>query len=416
MIAQSQSEITGRANFHHLVGDIAWFGLALAATSRFLSVYAIHLGATPVDLGWISALPALILLVSASFASWWTRRYGDPVKSLFLPGLGMRLLFLLPAFAPFLPIEWQPLWLIISVSLPAIPQGIASVAFLMIMRDSVEPAQMTRLLSYRQLALNASIAIAALAFGVWLKGVPFPVNYQIMFVVAFAFSLVSLWHCVHVRVKPVEPVAVAQPKPTVSPWRSRSFQRVALVAAVIHISFFTIVPVVPLYLVGHMGADEGYMAVFALLELGAGAAASILAPRVKNRVGTRPMIALAMLGTAVAALIIAFAPNLHVVLIAAVLSGGCWTAGAGVGLFTLFVEHAPEGDMTGYSTAYNQIIGLSVFIGPMIGSLLANHDVNLVLVIIFGAALRFVAAPLIENSVLSRWRLHRERKPLPHAL
>ena len=38
---------TERANFHHLVMEVAWFGLALATTSRFLSVFAIRLGRDP---------------------------------------------------------------------------------------------------------------------------------------------------------------------------------------------------------------------------------------------------------------------------------------------------------------------------------------------------------------------------------
>ena len=52
---------TTNANFHHLVMDVAWFGLALAASSRFAQFYAIRLGATPIELGWLAALPSLVL-------------------------------------------------------------------------------------------------------------------------------------------------------------------------------------------------------------------------------------------------------------------------------------------------------------------------------------------------------------------
>jgi MFS family permease len=305
--------------------------------------------------------------------------------------------------------------LIISVSLPAIPQGIASVTFLGVIRDSIEPSRMTRLLSVRQLALNLTIAFAALTFGVWLEQAPFPLNYQIMFLLAFAFSLVSLWHCTHIRVDVPAAVPVAS-TPLTSIWRSRSFQRFAVIAAVVHIAFFTIVPVTPLFLVNRLGADEGYMALFALLELGAGAAASILAPRLNERIGTRPMIALAMVGTAVAALVIALSTNLYVPLIAAVISGACWTAGAGVGLFRLFVDNAPEGEMTGYSTAYNQVVGLSVFIGPMFGSMMANNGVNLILVMAFGAVLRVLAAPLIDSSHFMPQRTQSARAAASRAL
>lgn len=443
MAAQLQMNATEKANFNHLVGDIAWFGIAMAASSRFLSVYAIRLGATPADLGWIAALPALLLLISASFGTWWARRYGNPVRSLFWPGVGMRLMFLLPAFAPFLPPHLQPAWLILSVSLPALPQGIASVVFFVVMRGSIDPAHMTRLLSRRQLAINVCVAIGALAFGVWLKGVPFPLNYQVMFLVAFLFSLGSLYHCIKIRVADpkrataeivltgsstpgdavTSPAPVARTHPAKSffasmfkPFRSASFRRVGFLAALIHVTFFFLIPVVPLFLVNHLGADEGYMAVFALIELASGATASILAPRITARIGTRPMMALAIAGTALAALIIALAPNLYVALIAAAFSGGCWTAAAGVGIFTYFVDNTPAEDMSTHSTAYHQIIGLSTFIGPMLGSMLANGGVNLVVLMLFGAALRLFAAPLIESSFFARWRTRSQNKPVVQAL
>ena len=41
-----QLNTTERTNFNHWVIDIAWFGLAFAATNRFLSVFAIRLGAS----------------------------------------------------------------------------------------------------------------------------------------------------------------------------------------------------------------------------------------------------------------------------------------------------------------------------------------------------------------------------------
>lgn len=427
MTLQSKMKSSEKANFNHLVGDIAWFGLAMAATSRFLSVYAIRLGATPVDLGWISALPSLIVLISATFGSWWVHRYGNPVRSLFWPALGMRFLFLLPAFAPLVPLELQPTWLILSVTIPALPQGIASVVFFTIMRGSISPEQMTRLLSRRQLAVNVCVAVAALAFGLWLKGAPFPLNYQVMFLAAFVFSLVSLWHCIRIRMESPKPVVGETPEaaPAVKtsaakPWRSPAFRRVAFVAALIHVAFFAIVPVTPLVLVKLLGADEAYMALFGMIELVGGAAASVLAVRLTKRIGTRSMISVAMMGTAVSALIIALAPNLWLGLVAAIISGASWTAAAGVGLFTFFMDNAPaDEDLAPYSTAYQQVIGLAVFVGPMVGSLLANSGVSLILIMALGAIARLIAAPLIDRSLLARgWaRIHpTEREPLPQGM
>jgi MFS family permease len=392
-----------QSNFHHFVLDIAWFGLALAATTRFLSVYAIRLGATPIDLGWISSLPALVLIVSAALGGWWMRRYGDPVKALFMPGLGYRLMFLLPALVPFVPPQWQPLALILAVAIPALPQGIAGVNFIVVMREAIVPQHLTRLVSRRMVAMNVTIGIGALAFGIWLEKAPFPFNYQIMFLLAFGAALVSQWHCTRIHVLPDHGTKEAiRQTARVNAWKSPRFRQVALVAAIIHIAFYSIVPITPLYLVERMNATEGFMALFGMMELAAGALVALLSPRIIQRIGTRAMIGLAMVGTALAAIIIATAPHLYLTLIAALLSGGAWTAAANVGLFSFFNESAPREDMASYSTAYHQIIGLSMFIGPMIGSHLANSGIDLVLVMMIGAALRLLAGPLIEHNLLGR--------------
>jgi MFS family permease len=412
-LAQPIAPSTENGNFRHLVLDIAWYGLALAAYGRFLSVYAIKLGATPIEQGLLTSLPALILLIFASLGNWWTKRYTDPSKALIIPSVIFRMVFLLPAFAPFFPRHLQPYYLIACVSIPAITQGASGVAFQVLMRSAVSETRMPRLLSMRSLSLNIAVGIGALAFGVWLREIPFPYNCQLMFVLAFSFALVSLWHASRVRSTPAAPPAAAPIAPSTSaahssPWKSHNFRQVALVTLIIHVAFFSIVPVVNMYLVDVKGADEIFMGLYGIAELTAGALMSFIAPRILSRTGYRVAIALGMVGTSIAAIIIALAPHVSLTLIAAVVSGAAWTLGATISLFGFFNENTPPQHMTRYSTAFHQMIGLSVFIGPMVGSLLANSGMNLVSVLMIGAALRLIAAPLIEYPELIRWG-HRYR-------
>ena len=397
-----------QSNYRHLVLDIAWFAIALAATSRFLSIYAIHLGATAVELGWISAAPPLIVLITSSFGGWWSRRNPNPIKALFLPGLGFRFVFLLPAFAPLLPRELQPWWLVLAVALPAIPQGVANVAFWSVLRESVTENHIAPLFNKRSLAFNIALAIGAAAFGLWLEKATFPFNYQIMFLLAFLFALGSLHHCLKLRVATdvTKPVAAL---PRVSAWRSPAFRQVALVAAVMHIGFTSILAITPLHLVNNLHASEGFLALFGLVELSAGAAVALLTPRLIHRFGVRGMIAVAMMGTAVAALIFALAPSLPVTLVGAAISGACWTAAAMVGLNAYFSQNSPADQMTPFSTAYQQVIGFSAFVGPLIGSSLASGHVNLAVVLMIGAALRVAAGLLIEHNLFFPWAAHRDR-------
>ena len=411
------------SNYRHLIGDIAWFGVALAATSRFLSVFAIRIGATPLDLGLISSLPPLVLLFSSLLGSWWLRRYTDNIaRSLLWPGIGMRLPFLLPAFAPLLPIQWQPLWLIVAVTIPAIPQGISGVIFNVLVRQGITDRNMTPMLSVRSVAMNETIAAGAVAFGIWLESAPFPLNYQVMFVVAFLFSLASAWHCQQLRPltkePPPLPATSSQTLPVVGggPWRSPRFLIVALLIMLSYISFTSITSIIPLRLVGDLGANEGFMALSALSELAAGACIALFATRLVTAFGNRGIIGLAMVFTAASALVLAFAQSLPLTLIGTALSGGAWTA-ATIGVYGFFIENMPYDEVTSYSTAFQQTAGLALFIGPMIGSGLVQAGMPVVQVLLIGAALRFLAGILTQNSItIHKGRLTRRAERASTAL
>src|SRR5262245_30870976 len=90
-----------QANFSHLAGDIAWFGFASAATGRFLPYFAIHMRATPLEVGLITSLPAVVLFLVNWLSGWWYRRYNNSVSAMLGPSLIHRMAFLLPVFAPF---------------------------------------------------------------------------------------------------------------------------------------------------------------------------------------------------------------------------------------------------------------------------------------------------------------------------
>ncbi len=388
--ARSQDE----QNFHHLVMNAMWFGVALAASTRFLSVFAIRSGATPLELGLISALPGLMALATTTFLSrWWMRHFRDSVHAVFLPALGVRLSFLLLALTGFVPPQWRPAWIIFSVSVSAFAEGISAVVFTVMLREAVPQNRLTSLLSRRNIALNIVLGISILVFGYWLETAPFPANYQVMFAVGFMFTLISLWHVTRVRVNETTSLLNHQPdeaQPGRRAWRSPAFQLVACAAAFMHVAFFSIVPVTPLRLVNELGAAEQFMALFGMVELAAAIAVSFVTSRFVARHGNRSLIAVSMVATGLAALVLALSGSLPPTLLAAVLSGAGWTA-ATIGLFGYFTESTAPQDMPRFTAAYTQVIYLAIFIGPLVGSSLANGGANLTAVLLLGAALRLLA-------------------------
>ncbi|MBI5929796.1 MAG: MFS transporter [Chloroflexi bacterium] len=384
-----------RENFHHLVKDIGWYGLALPATTHFLSAFAIRLGASAFHLGLMASIPALIVLISAGLSSWWAQRYPDSVHALYWPAVGQRLAFLLPALTPFMPIAWRPYWLVAAIAIPALPQGISTVLFLVMIRESVEKSRITVLLSRRALALNVGVGISALTLGFWLKKAPFPYNYQLMYMGAFLLALVSLWHVKQTK------VLFRSPAPEVtgskeSVWKSAGFRKAAMIAGLAHVTFFSVVAMTPLFLMKKLGADESFLAFYAIGELTAGAIVSFYIARIVKLFGNRTAIAIGLMGTGIAAAINAMSPSLPFTLIGAAMTGASWTI-AGNGTFGFFSENTPAENMTRYTRVYTQTLFAAMFIGPMIGSNLVQlAHVDLASVLFFGAALRFMGGALIQ--------------------
>lgn len=394
-------------NFHHLVMDIAWFGVALATTSRFLSIYAIRVGASPLHLNLLASLPALALLFGTLAGVQWRARYPDSVRAVFWPALGFRMMFLLPVLTPFLPRDYQAIWLVLSLTLPALPQGIASVIFMGLMREAVEDERLTALLSRRSFAMNMTLALSALAFGFWLEQAPFPTNYQLMFLVAFGASIISAWYVNRVYTQPI--AFSPRRKDGTNPWRDRNFHSVAMTTAITHVSFFIAFPMTTLWLMDYLGASEGFVAFFGLVELLAAAGASAIMPRFVGRFGNRKLIAAGMFGTALGMLVIALATSLPITLISAAILGASW-ASVGVGLLGYFAQQTPINETTRYATAFMQVLHLSIALGPLVGNLLFELNQNVLFVLLLGSSLRLIGGVLVSGD--STWYQRISRRSL----
>lgn len=408
MDSANRSRTVEQANFHHLIWNATWFGAATPAVSRFLSVFAIHVGATPLMLGMLAAMPGIGALLTAALANRWMRRYTSPVKAVFWPALGLRLNYLLLVFTPFLPAQWQPFWIMLVALFPAMAEGVSSVAFLVMMRQAIAEKLITPLVSRRQFGMNLALGISTVVFGFWLERAAFPASYQIMFGVCFLFALISLWHTMQVQV--TEPALSDAPAESnkVSVWHSPGFQRVAVATVATHIAFLSIAPVITLWLINRFGAGEQFIALFGLAELVAAVIIAAFTNRLIQYLGNRTVMSLAMVVTAAAAVILALAPSMYVTLIAAALSGAAWTC-VNIALFGYFSESTPVADSPRYTTVYIQLIYLSIFVGPLLGSSLADHGVDLTLVLLLGALFRLLAGGLIQIDLPRKIRARTQR-------
>ncbi len=216
------------ANLRHLVGDIAWFGVVWGSVVAFLQVYIVRLGASSLLVGAITYGPALIGIFWQIPAARLLTRAGRRMRWVIGSGFGYRLIFLAVALAPFvlrssLAEATALIWV-----LSALVTSISNVAFLSMMADAVPTERVTQVVGWRMAAFGLTNTLTTLAGGQLLRYLPFPLNYQALFLIGFAASLVSFWHVhqIHVPDPPADhrkpPAFYARPAPDAAPSRLRS--------------------------------------------------------------------------------------------------------------------------------------------------------------------------------------------------
>jgi MFS family permease len=210
--------------------------------------------------------------------------------------------------------------------------------------------------------------------------------------------MISTWHVLKVRI--ITPAPAPQPhRPTLNFWRAPGFASAIFVLLATHITFFSVYAITPAHLVNNLHADEAFMTIFALVELVVGAVIAARTHYIVERIGYANLIALSMVGTGISAFIFALAPSLPLTLLGSAITGAAWTA-VGIGVFGYFIDHTPSEEMTRYSVAYMQLVGLGTFIGPLIGNWLINNGLEIMTVLLVGAILRLLSGIFIQYNPL----------------
>ncbi|MCB0192435.1 MAG: MFS transporter [Anaerolineae bacterium] len=191
-----------RSNFIHLFLDIAWFGLLNGSSIAFVAVYAARLGATPLQLGLVTAGPAMVnLLVTLPSGRWLE---GQEIgKAVFWTSVFHRMFYLLWAVLPIFLGAHLQIWALIGLTLlMSIPGTGLAVGFNALFADSVPPEWRAYVAGVRNALLAISLIVTSLLCGVILNTLPFPMGYQIVFALGFLGAALSSFHLWYVRPLP----------------------------------------------------------------------------------------------------------------------------------------------------------------------------------------------------------------------
>ena len=417
-----------QARFHHLYWDIAWFGLVAGTTLAFSNVYAARIGATAFQIGLLTAGPALVNLFFTLPAGRWlqTRPVG---KSVFRAALAARGIYLVYALLPLLlPLNAQVGTLIWATLLFTLP-GVALVIGFNALFAAAVPLEWRGYVAGRRNAmLSVVYIVTSLTAGWILQNTPLQVGYTLVFSIGFIGAAVSTYHLSRLREVTERPGDepqrirqiigdTAQPggvrggqgvgqRVSIAPRvfaRGRNLLRpdviqghygwVIFALFGFHLAQFMPVALFPLRWVDQLGFSDMEIAIGTAAFHASVLVSSLQLDRLTRRRGNHFTTAVGVALLSTYPLFTAFMPNLIFYVLTSVVGGLAWGLVGGA-LPNYMLEKVPPNDRPAYLAWYNLALNAAIFLGALLGPLLAGwFNLQIALVLAFG--FRFASAIFI---------------------
>lgn len=389
-------------NARHLEIEVFWAAL-LSAAAAFNSAYALRLGATNAQIGLLSSIPALITLLvtipSGELLNRRAKRMPWLIWSLTLTRIG----YLFLAIIPWLGIA-QPggvvVWTLILFTAPAALFGLGWNSML---ADVVPETKRARLFAARNIITAVVVTAGTFIAGRWLQATIFPINYQVIYLIGFVGSMLSIYYITRMRVPDsvVQPVAQRVMTPKIlftgarDAFRQRpDFTRIVVSTLTHGMGLWMIGPIYVLYFVRQLGASDGW--------IGANATIANLTPvlgyyfwqRVVARRGEKWVLKLTISVIGFYAVLVGLTPNLTIILVWTALQG-LIAPGTNLSHFPMLLKVCPAEGRPLYLGIYSTIMNIGAFIMPLVGVWLSGW-IGFAPVLILGGVLCLIGSSLFR--------------------
>ncbi len=406
--------------FYHLYGDIGWYGLVAGTTIAFLTVYAARIGANAFQIGLITAGPAMVnLIFTLPVGRWLQSRPIGPL--VFRSAVIFRILYLIYALlpmwlAPAVQIEVL-IWATLLLTIPGV--GLA-IGFNALFAIAVPIEWRGYVAGRRNALLSVVYIIASLLAGFILDHTSLELGYTLIFLIGFAGSAMSAYHLHGLSnitdLPGDEPQRIRQIiGDTAQPGDMRggqgigqrvsialrSFTRgqdllrtdvvrghygiVILALFTFHLTQFMPGPLFPIRWVDQLKFDDGQIAVGTAVFHASVLLGSLQINRLTQRYGNHMLTVIGIALLSSYSLFTALMPNLFFYIITSIVGGLAWALVGGT-LANYLLEKVPDNDRPAYLAWYNIALNLAIFIGVLLGPLLAalfNVQIALVLTFFF---------------------------------
>ncbi len=382
-------------NIRNLYIEVFWAAV-LSAAAAFNAPFALRLGATNTEIGLLTSIPALLALLvtipSGQILGRQARRMPSLVWSLYIYRVG----FLLAALVPWLPGTDKGtslVWLLVAFTTPAHFFGVGWSSML---ADVIPEVKRARVFAVRNILAALATTVGVFLAGLWLEYGDFPRNYQVMYLVGVAASMLSLYYILKLRVPDSAVPCQAAPRPPASfrsVWHGfrqaaatqPDFMRIVGNTLAHGIGLWLVSPLYVLYFVRTLGANEGWIGLNNTVANLAPVVGYYVWQRAIHRWGENRILRWSISGIGLYPVLVGLTPDLTPILVWTALNG-LVAPGINLSHFSMLLKVCPDTERPAYLGIYTSVMNVGAFIMPLLGVYLAD---------IFGLAPILVAGGVI---------------------
>ncbi len=391
-----------RDNILLLYHDVLWSSLLTGVINTFLSVFLLRLGGSAFQVGLLVSLPSLGGAFLSLRAAHYVHQRRGSLAIVIVPSVLFRLGYPLLAVTPLVPAALRT-WVFVGIiAVCAVPTIISNIAITSLVGDVIPVDRRANVLSVRNMLSGVGATTAALVGGWLLSLLPFPGNYQFVFVAAFLLSLIGLYHRGRLTL-PKAAVGAAPAAATVPArqvLRQPVFRRFCL-ALVFYLSgLYLPSALFSVYLVRLLHATDQQIGVVSM----AGSIAATLAypvwGRLLGRGRLRKMLPVAVVGWGIFPIFVSLSGNVLTYAVAGVYAN-LFGAGVTTAVTQALIEMGlPAGRPTRVAI-YNTLAGVAAVTLPLLGTILYG-SIGIHATLFIAALLRLGGAALYAT--LPSWQ------------
>ncbi len=261
-----------------------------------------------------------------------------------------------------------------------LPQTILAVSFWVVMNEVAGPAHRYELMSRRWSILGLTTAVTTLVAGQMLDSIPFPLNYQILFLFLSLGGLVSYYFSSHIRIPDVEP----PPRESGVSVRRQASNYVALVKGqpeflsflnkrfIFQMGILLATPLLPLFYVRELNASNAWIGFINTVQACLLLFGYFWWPRVSRTRGSRTVLLWTTLGLSIYPALVAVSHDVATVALLTALAS-IFQAGIDLVFFDELMKTIPVQYSATFVSIAQSAQNLAGVIAPMAGSSIASR-------------------------------------------